>query len=187
MKFLCIECDARMSFEQREVPGDGTLAAVFRCESCGRSVAMLTNPMETQLVSSLGVEIGGREVPAEPMASTREALREPRVHGAEGDSAEESESPSPGAGSPPGSAGARAGAGSERAARGQSADGGDGPDAGGRVRWTEAAVDRLGRVPSFVRGMVRRIYTDYARERGIREITPEVMDRARSDLGLEGM
>jgi hypothetical protein len=35
--------------------------------------------------------------------------------------------------------------------------------------------------------MVKRIYTDYARERGLSEITPEVMDRARSDLGLEGM
>jgi hypothetical protein len=35
--------------------------------------------------------------------------------------------------------------------------------------------------------MVKRIYTDYAKEHGISEITPAVMDRARSDLGLEGM
>jgi hypothetical protein len=35
--------------------------------------------------------------------------------------------------------------------------------------------------------MVRRIYTDYATQRGIGEITPEVMDRARTELGLEGM
>ena len=48
-------------------------------------------------------------------------------------------------------------------------------------------LDRLGRVPSFVRGMVRRIYTDWAQERDIRTITPEVMDEARTDLGLEGM
>jgi len=48
-------------------------------------------------------------------------------------------------------------------------------------------VERLENVPRFVRGMVKRIYTDYAREQGIPEITPEVMDRARSDLGLEGM
>ena len=57
----------------------------------------------------------------------------------------------------------------------------------GSVRWSDAAVERLGVVPSFVRGMVKRIYTDYARERAIREITPEIMDRARTDLGLEGM
>jgi Proto-chlorophyllide reductase 57 kD subunit len=42
-------------------------------------------------------------------------------------------------------------------------------------------------VPGFVRGMVKRIYADYARDRGIGSITPEIMDRARVDLGLEGM
>jgi len=35
--------------------------------------------------------------------------------------------------------------------------------------------------------MVKRIYADYARDRGIGSITPEIMDRARVDLGLEGM
>ncbi|MEJ2337384.1 MAG: PCP reductase family protein [Gemmatimonadales bacterium] len=53
--------------------------------------------------------------------------------------------------------------------------------------WSEAATRRLEGVPSFVRGMVKRIYTDYAKEQGIHEITPEIMDRARTDLGLEGM
>jgi hypothetical protein len=38
-----------------------------------------------------------------------------------------------------------------------------------------------------VRGMVKRIYTDYAKENGIAEITPAIMDRARTELGLEGM
>jgi hypothetical protein len=57
----------------------------------------------------------------------------------------------------------------------------------GAVRWSDDATDRLARVPSFVRGMVKRIYADWAAERGIPEITPEIMDTARSDLGLEGM
>ena len=35
--------------------------------------------------------------------------------------------------------------------------------------------------------MVKWIYIDYARERGITEITPAIMDSARSELGLEGM
>jgi hypothetical protein len=35
--------------------------------------------------------------------------------------------------------------------------------------------------------MVKRIYGEYAAERDIEEITPEIMDRARSELGLEGM
>src|ERR1041385_2468209 len=57
----------------------------------------------------------------------------------------------------------------------------------GGPAWSTAAQDRLGRVPSFVRGMVKKIYADYARERGINEITPAVMDTARAELGLEGM
>src|SRR5437667_8872867 len=64
MKFLCVECDQQMAFAERALPGDGTLAATFKCPKCGRVVAMLTNPMETQLVASLGVELGGRPVAA---------------------------------------------------------------------------------------------------------------------------
>src|SRR2546422_3659375 len=71
MKFLCVECDQQMAFGERQLPGDGTLAATFKCPKCDRVVAMLTNPMETQLVSSLGVEIGGRTVPAEPFGMGR--------------------------------------------------------------------------------------------------------------------
>ncbi len=145
MKFLCIECDEQMHFGERQLPGDGTLAAVFRCPECGREVAMLTNPMETQVVSALGIKIGGREVPEQPFELVRRSLE----GGREGAFAD---APAP-----------------------------------GPVRWSDAAVERLGVVPSFVRGMVKRIYADYARERGIREITPEIMDRARTDLGLEGM
>ncbi len=176
MKFLCVSCDERMSFAERDVPGDGTLAAVFECPACDRAVAMLTNPMETQLVSSLGVEIGGSEVPEQPMESTRSMVKGP-ADDAFGEAAGEASAagPDPDAGGPAADGGAGAGAAAE-------ADGGE-----GAVEWSPAAEDRLGRVPSFVRGMVHRIYTDWARERGIGTITPEVMDRARSDLGLEGM
>lgn len=146
MKFLCIECDKQMAFAERELPGDGTLAAVFTCPACSRSVAMLTNPMETQLVASLGVQIGGRSVPEQPFELTRATV-----------------------------AGGRADAFA------------DAPAAPGRPVWDEAARERLARVPSFVRGMVQRIYADYAAERHISVITTEVMDTARRDLGLEGM
>ncbi|HWC72333.1 MAG TPA: PCP reductase family protein [Gemmatimonadales bacterium] len=137
MKFLCVECDKQMAFAERELPGDGTLAATFKCPQCGRVIAMLTNPMETQLVSSLGVEIGGRALPAEPFETTRANIV------------------TSGGGPPP--------------------------------AWSSDAQERLARVPSFVRGMVKKIYGDYAKERGITEITPAVMDTARAELGLEGM
>lgn len=154
MKFLCIECDEQMIFEQRQLPGDGTLAAAFRCPTCERVVAMLTNPMETQLVSSLGIKIGGREVPEQPL----ELVRSEVVGGREDAFVDQD---------PPVAA--------------------EIPAAQGAVVWSLAAVERLEGVPRFVRGMVKRIYADYAKENGIAEITPEIMDRARSELGLEGM
>lgn len=146
MKFLCVDCDAQMEFEERQLPGDGTLAAVFRCPSCDRMTAMLTNPMETQLVSSLGVKVGGRGVPEQPLEGVRLSVTDGR------DDAFEEPRADPSA-----------------------------------VSWSLEAVERLSHVPSFVRGMVKRIYSDWAKERGIAEITPDVMDRARTDLGLEGM
>lgn len=150
MKFLCLPCDQVMAFAERQVPGDGTFAAVFACPGCGREMAMLANPMETQLVSSLGVKVGGRTLPEQPMELTRGGLAEGRADAFE--------------------------------------DGVVAPEAGPvRVVWSEDAQERLTRVPSFVRGMVKRIYLDWAKENGIATITPEVMDRARTELGLEGM
>ncbi len=154
MTFLCLKCDEQMRFKERDVPGDGTFAAAFACPRCGWKIAMLANPIETQLVRSLGEKIGGRplnEQLEQPLGLVRSTLL-----GRE-DAFEE-----------------------ERVQSG----------AGGRLRrptWSAEARDRLARVPKFARGMVKRIYTDYAVERGITEITPEVMNRARSDLGLEEM
>lgn len=148
MKFLCLRCDSVMRFEERQLPGDGTMGVVFACPLCGQEVAMLANPMETQLVSSLGVKIGGRTLPEQPLELTRAFVTD----GKQDAFVEPSENP-----------------------------------AGQRVDWSEDAVARLGQVPSFVRGMVKRIYADYARERGIGTITPDIMDRARTELGLEGM
>src|SRR5213079_2522439 len=149
MKFLCVECDRQMLFEERQLPGDGTLAAAFRCPQCGRAVGLLTNPMETQLVASLGVKIGGTTIDPQPLETVRGMVATGRNDAfAEG-----------------------------------TGDGGRGAS----VAWTVEAQERLARVPNFVRGMVKKIYADYAKDRGIAEITPAVMDSARNELGLEGM
>lgn len=58
MKFLCIVCDAAMSLDRTEGPENGSITAVFECPECFHQIAMLTNPMETQAVASLGVSIG---------------------------------------------------------------------------------------------------------------------------------
>ncbi|HTR20485.1 MAG TPA: PCP reductase family protein, partial [Gemmatimonadales bacterium] len=145
----CIDCDEQMQFAERRQPGDGTFAAAFRCPRCGRSVALLANPMETQLVDSLGVRIGGRTLDPQPLEVTRGAMR-----GREDAFAD-----------------------TEHGKR----------ETGSGLAWSAEAQERLARVPGFVRGMVKRIYADYAAERGITDITPDVMDRARTELGLEGM
>lgn len=54
----------------------------------------------------------------------------------------------------------------------------------GEPVWTAAALERLSAAPPFVQPMIRKSYADFARRRGLREITPEVMDLARQDLGL---
>src|SRR5512134_3613181 len=153
MKFLCLDCDALMDFAERREPGDGTFAAAFTCPRCNRSVALLANPMETQLVGSLGVKIGGRALDAPPFELARGTMRGR-------DDAFVDEDPQPA---------------------------GSGPGLRVPVTWSAEARERLLRVPGFVRGMVKRVYADYAAQRGIGEITPEVMDRARAELGLEGM
>jgi hypothetical protein len=152
MKFLCVDCDRQMAYEERRLPGDGTLAVAFRCPACDRVVAMLTNPMETQLVASLGVKIGGSTVAPQPLETIRGMVASGREDAF------------------------------DDAGKGE-AGSGKGP----LPAWSPDAQERLARVPNFVRGMVKRIYADYASERGIPEITPAVMDAARADLGLEGM
>ncbi|MGH7563556.1 MAG: PCP reductase family protein [Gemmatimonadota bacterium] len=159
MKFLCVTCDRVMEYTERQLPGDGTMAVVYGCPSCGREMALLTNPMETRLVSGLGIQVGGRSVPDQPMELVRSALA------TGGDAFEDGSSP------PDPS---------------ESVDPGTRLTAGS-VQWSEDARLRLQSVPTFVRGMVKKIYGEYAAERGIEEITPEIMDRARTDLGLEGM
>ena len=153
MKFLCVECDEVMPLTEYQGPEAATMTALFECTSCGFEVAMLANPMETQLVHSLDYGVGGRTEPGEPLAFVRSNLATGRA-----DAFEEPRAPPETAGQP-----------------------------GRRVEWSLEARDRLEKVPSLARGMVKRIYTDYARERAIAVITPAVMDQARVDLGMEGM
>lgn len=81
MKFLCIECDTSMALISTSGPDNGSMRVLFKCRSCGREIAMLTNAMETQMVHSLGVKIGpsgaegaGQEK-AKPMGMIRSSLR----------------------------------------------------------------------------------------------------------------
>ena len=58
MKFLCVSCDEAMKLMEVTPPERGSLTVVYRCPKCAHEFAMLTNPYETQVVGSLGVNIG---------------------------------------------------------------------------------------------------------------------------------
>lgn len=54
-------------------------------------------------------------------------------------------------------------------------------------RWTAEAEERLKRVPSFVRNMVRGAVVRYAIEHKCGDITPQLMDEVRKKSGMGGM
>lgn len=78
MKFLCVECDAPMKLTETRGPDEGSMTIIFGCPQCGKGVAMLTNPMETQMVRSLDVKIGGSPAAAEPMRMVKSSLAHQR-------------------------------------------------------------------------------------------------------------
>ena len=55
------------------------------------------------------------------------------------------------------------------------------------LQWTDAAQQRLKRVPSFARGMVIKSVEKYAREYGHREITPEIMKAVKTRFDKTGI
>ena len=161
MKFVCTECDEPMQFEQKgELDDDGSMSATFRCPSCEWGVTLLINPQETQMVRSLGVKIGGSTVPAQPMEMLQTHLARPSESVTEAGTASGSACPF-----------------SAMVQDAFSATPGD-------LRWSVEAEQRLERAPSFVRAMVRRGIEEFAREQGYAEVTPQVMDEARTRMGM---
>jgi hypothetical protein len=81
MKFVCLNCETYMTFEKVEKPAEGSLGVFFACPSCNAKFSMVTNPGETQMVSSLGVKLGGRTEAAQPFEMTRGTLKEEALAG----------------------------------------------------------------------------------------------------------
>ena len=55
------------------------------------------------------------------------------------------------------------------------------------LQWTDAAQQRLQRVPSFAQGMVTKSVEKYAREHGYSEITPEIMKAVKDRFDKTGI
>lgn len=174
MKFLCLDCDQPMKLFSTEGPDGGSLAVTFRCPECGFRVAMLTNPLETQLVQSLGVKVGGRTGPSMPFEHLRGSLAERRADVFEGpeDATRTADTVAADGASAAGCPFA-----------GMLAEGTPSP-APTTVAWSPEADARVERIPGFIRPMARRAIERYAEGKGYRTITETVMDEARGAMGM---
>jgi hypothetical protein len=160
MKFLCLKCDEFMDYEKHESVDTLRLGIEFGCKVCGTRVAMVTNPGETQLVSGLGVKIGGRTVPPQPMEFTREALQ--AESGA-------TKTATVDMGKCPFSTMLTGGTAAAKPAG---------------MSWTATAEKRLDNVPAFARSFAKMGVEQYAKEKGLTEINDAVMDEYRKQIGM---
>jgi hypothetical protein len=195
MKFVCLNCETYMNFEKVEKPGEGSLGVFFGCPSCNAKFSMVTNPGETQMVSSLGVKLGGRTDTAAPFEMTRGTLKDEALAGAGQMGAYLNEKIQGGqplataAASPaPAKAGEKTGGGCPFSAMvaemglttgGKPATGAT--SAASDFSWTPDAKEKLDRLPSFVKPMVQGSVEAYARKHGLTTITLQVMDESKSD------
>lgn len=142
MKFLCVLCDQPMKLVEMAPPDRGALSIVYECPECAHRIAMLTNPLETQVVSSLGVQIGPGQgdISKCPFSGMVQEMTGGVVAG-------------------------------------------DAP-AKPAVVWTEAALQRLQRIPDFVRPMARTGIEKYAQDQGLSEIDEGVLDHAKDHFGM---
>lgn len=177
MKFLCVDCNEAMKLSETIGPNEGSFTIVYSCPTCGKQTAMLTNTMETQMVRSLGVKIGGRDVPAEPMEMVRNSLAK---SGLDGESVEEARARYAGMaphGAPPDGEGG-----------GKCPFTGVIADAYAKqtepIVWTPGAEERVSRIPEFAQPMVRKGVEMHAIENGLTEITEALLDEVKVRFGM---
>jgi hypothetical protein len=193
MKFVCLNCETYMNFEKVEKPGEGSLGVFFGCPSCNAKFSMVTNPGETQMVSSLGVKLGGRTETAAPFEMTRGTLKDEALAGSGQMGAYLNEKiqggqPASAAPASPAKAGEKTTGGCPFSAMvadmglttGGKAGNGTAPGASD-FTWTPDAKEKLDRLPSFVKPMVQSSVEAYARKQGVKTITLQVMDDSKND------
>lgn len=197
MKFVCLNCETYMTFQKVEKPAEGSLGVFFTCPTCSAKFSMVTNPGETQMVSSLGVQLGGRTVAAQPFEMTRGTLKDEAQAGSGQMAAylnEKIQSGQPAA--THASAGAKAG---EAPAGGKTEEKSGGcpfsamvaqmgltasdmkAGAASSFAWSPDAKEKLEKLPAFVQPMVRSSVEAYARKHNYTTITLQVMDDSKND------
>ena len=190
MKFVCLNCETYMNFEKVEQPAEGSLGVFFACPSCSAKFSMVTNPGETQMVSSLGVQLGGRTAAPAPLEMTRGGLKEDVGAGAGQMAAYLNEKIQGGQPASPSAPSAKAGESSEggcpfsavvaQMGLGTTGTTSSAEAATGELSWTADARERLERLPSFVQPMVRSSVETYAKKQGVTSVTLQVMDDSKN-------
>jgi Proto-chlorophyllide reductase 57 kD subunit len=200
MKFVCLNCETYMTFQKVEKPAEGSLGVFFSCPTCSAKFSMVTNPGETQMVSSLGVQLGGRTVAAQPFEMTRGTLKDEAQAGAgqmaaylnEKIQAGQPASAHASAGKPvsasapagnPAEASAKAGGCPFSAMVAQMGLTASDMKAGAAssFAWSPDAKEKLEKLPAFVQPMVRSSVEAYARKHNYTTITLQVMDDSKND------
>ena len=134
---------------------------------------MFLNPWETQMLKSLDLKLGGNEEAAQPMQMVRSQLETAKTEAMPNEF-------SPG-----------------MMSSDETAEGGKCPftsvisdafqeeaapvEPSGPV-WSAEALERLERIPAFVRPMAKMGIESFAKDNGYAEITGEVMDAARGNF-----
>ncbi len=155
MKFLCVPCNTPMKLIETRPPDRGSISLVYSCPECAYEFAMLTNPYETQIVGSLGVQVGPQQG-ASPETQGQAQAGESKC--------------------PFGSM--------VQAMTGEQSAPAPTPAAPGAVPWTAAAEQRLETVPEFVRPMARTGIERFAAEKGYERVDERVLDEAREFFGM---
>ncbi len=169
MKFLCIECETAMKFKDVTRPEQGSITAVFECPDCFTEIAMFLNPSETQMLKSMDLKLGGNNEAAQPMQMVRSQLQ----------TGKEDSMPNPTFDTNTGET--EGGKCPFTSVISEAYEEESEPKTEG-IEWTQDALDRLERIPAFVRPMAKMGIESFAKENGHTEITAEVMDQARGNF-----
>ena len=169
MKFLCIECETAMKFKDVTRPEQGSITAVFECPDCFTEIAMFLNPSETQMLKSMDLKLGGTQEAAQPMQMVRSQLLTGKEDSIPDLTTQTTTSETEGGKCPFTSV-------ISEAYEEESVPETD------SLKWTQDALDRLERIPAFVRPMAKIGIESFAKDNGHKEITAEVMDQARGNF-----
>ena len=136
---------------------------------------MFLNPSETQMLKSLDLKLGGDNQAAQPMQMVRSQLETAKSEAMPNMFSAETASDETAEGSKCPFTSVISEAYQEEAAPTETT----GP------LWTPEALERLDRIPSFVRPMAKMGIESFAKENGHDEITGEVMDAARGNFPVQ--